>query len=51
LPFLLMQAAAPLVLAFVAERASDSGVLMMVAALALGSFACFVLLRAPRAER
>ncbi len=47
-PFLVMQAIAPLVLAFVAERASDPAVLMVVAALALIAFACFVLLRRPR---
>jgi len=47
-PSLVMQAIAPLVLAFVAERASDPAMLTAVAALALISFACFVLLRRPQ---
>ncbi len=47
MPFLVMQAIAPLVLAFVAERVSDTAVLM-VAALALVALACFVVLRVPR---
>jgi MFS family permease len=49
-PFLIMQAIAPLVLAFVAERASDAAVLAIVAALALLAFGCFVLLRRPRPD-
>jgi predicted MFS family arabinose efflux permease len=48
-PFLLMQAIAPLVLAFVAERISDTAVLTVVAALALLAFGCFALLRRPLA--
>jgi hypothetical protein len=47
-PWLVMQAIAPLVLAFVAERASDPAVLALVAMLALVSFACLVALRAPK---
>jgi MFS family permease len=47
--FLLMQAIAPLVLAFVAERASDAAVLMLVAAFASVSFAGFVAIRRPAA--
>jgi MFS family permease len=48
-PFLVMQAIAPLVLAFVAERISDAAVLGVVAALALLAFGCFALLRRPSA--
>ena len=47
-PWLVMQAIAPLVLAFVAERASDSAVLALVAMLALVSFICLVVLRPPK---
>jgi len=47
-PFLLMQAIAPLVLAFVAERTSDPVVLLVTAALALLAFVCFVALRRPK---
>jgi predicted MFS family arabinose efflux permease len=47
-PFLVMQAIAPLVLAFVAEHVSDAAVLAVVAALALLAFGCFVVLRRPR---
>lgn len=46
-PWLVMQSIAPLVLAFVAERASDPAALALVAALALTSFACLALLRPP----
>jgi hypothetical protein len=49
-PFLVMQAIAPLVLAFVAERVSDPAVLATVAALALVAFACFVSLRRPKSQ-
>ncbi len=45
--FLLMQAIAPLVLAFVAERTSDPAVLAVVAAFALVSFAGFAAIRRP----
>lgn len=48
-PSLAMQAVAPLVLAFVAERTSDGGALALVAGLALVSSVCLVVLRAPRA--
>ncbi len=47
-PFLVMQAVAPLILAFVAERVSDPAVLAVVAALALAAFCCFVALRPPK---
>jgi hypothetical protein len=43
-----MQAIAPLVLAFVAERTSDSAALALVASLALVSFVCLAVLRAPK---
>src|SRR5581483_1686412 len=46
-PFLVMQALAPLVLAFVIERASDIGALMLVAAFALIAFGCFAAIRRP----
>jgi predicted MFS family arabinose efflux permease len=48
-PCLVMQAIAPLVLAFVAERASDPIALALVAVLALISFACLASLRRPKA--
>ena len=48
-PWLVMQAIAPLVLAFVAERASDPAVLALVAMLALVSLICLVVLRPPKA--
>jgi MFS family permease len=47
-PFLVMQAIAPLVLAFVAERASDPAVLGVVAAFAATSFAGFAAMRRPK---
>ena len=47
-PFLVMQAIAPLVLAFVAERASDPAVLMVVAAFALVAFAGLAAIRPPK---
>jgi hypothetical protein len=46
-PFLVMQAIAPLVLAFVAERTSDPAVLALVAGFALVSFVGFALVRRP----
>src|SRR5262245_39146881 len=49
-PFLAMQAIAPLVLAFIAERVSDPAVLATVAALALIAFVCFVVLRRPKSQ-
>jgi MFS family permease len=47
-PFLLMQAIAPLVLAFVAERGTDPAVLGVTAGLTLIAFGCFAALRRPR---
>jgi MFS family permease len=47
-PYLVVQAIAPLVLAFVAERASDPAVLAVVAAFAATSFIGFVAMRRPK---
>jgi dipeptide/tripeptide permease len=47
-PWLAMQAAAPLVLAVVAERVSDAAALALAAVLALIALGCFVALRRPR---
>jgi len=47
-PFLLMQAAAPLVMAFVVERTSDPAALALAALCAATALACFVLIRPPR---
>jgi Major Facilitator Superfamily len=47
-PYLVMQAIAPLVLAFVAERTSDPTVLAVVAAFAAISFIGFVAVRRPK---
>jgi MFS family permease len=49
-PYLVMQAIAPLVLAFVAERASDPAVLAVVAAFAAASFIGFIVMRPPKAS-
>jgi hypothetical protein len=46
-PWLVMQSAAPLVLAVVAERASDAAALTLVCAFALVALACFVAIRRP----
>jgi hypothetical protein len=46
-PWLVMQSAAPLVLAFVAERASDAAALALVCAFALLALGCFVAIRRP----
>ncbi|MGC1466209.1 MAG: MFS transporter [Pseudolabrys sp.] len=46
-PFLLMQAAAPLVMAFVVERASDPAALALAAAFAAAALACFAVIRPP----
>jgi hypothetical protein len=46
-PSLAMQAIAPLVLALVAERVSDTAALMVVAALAVLAGGCFAVLRRP----
>jgi hypothetical protein len=48
-PFLVMQAIAPLVLAFVAERASDPAVLAVVAAFATVAFVAFAAISPPKA--
>jgi hypothetical protein len=48
-PFLVMQAIAPLVLAFVAERASDPAVLAVVAGFATVAFVAFAAIRPPKA--
>jgi hypothetical protein len=50
-PFLVMQAIAPLVLAFVAERASDPAVLGVVAAFAATSFVGFAAMRRPKSNQ
>lgn len=47
LPYMMMQAIAPLVLAFVAERTSDPKALAVVAAFALMAFLGFVAIRRP----
>jgi hypothetical protein len=49
-PFLVMQAIAPLVLAFVAERATDPAVLAVAAAFALLSFMGLVAIRRPKGQ-
>jgi hypothetical protein len=46
-PWLVMQSAAPLVLAVVAERLSDAAALAFVCAFALIALACFVAIRRP----
>jgi MFS family permease len=46
-PFLLMQAAAPLVMAFVVERVSDPAALALAAMFALAALVCFFLIRRP----
>ena len=48
-PWLLMQSAAPLVFAFVAERGSDMAALALVAALASGALICLAAIRRPQA--
>jgi hypothetical protein len=45
--WLVMQSAAPLVMAFVAERASDSTALALAAAFAIVALACFAAIRRP----
>jgi len=47
-PFLLVQAAAPLVMAFVVDRASDPAALALAAAFAAAALACFALIKRPR---
>jgi hypothetical protein len=47
-PYLLIQAIAPLVLAFVAERGSDPAVLTVTAAFAFAALAAFAAIRRPQ---
>jgi len=47
-PFLVVQAVAPVVLAYVVERASDGAGLMVVAAFAVVALACFAAIRPAR---
>jgi hypothetical protein len=49
-PWLLMQSVAPLVMAFVAERASDAVALAFAAGFALVALACFATIRRPTAQ-
>jgi hypothetical protein len=46
-PFLLVQSAAPLVMAFVVERASDPAALAVAAGFAAAALACFVVIKRP----
>jgi MFS family permease len=46
-PFLLMQSAAPLIMAFVIERTSDAAALALAAAFASIALVCFISLRRP----
>jgi MFS family permease len=46
-PFLVVQAAAPLVMAFVVDRASDSAALALAACFAAVALTCFVVIRRP----
>jgi len=46
-PFLLMQSAAPLVMAFVIERTSDPAALALAAGFASAALVCFTLIRRP----
>ena len=46
-PFLLMQSAAPLVMAFVVERTSDPAALALAAGFAAAALTCFVLIKRP----
>jgi MFS family permease len=46
-PFLLMQSAAPLIMAFVIERTSDAAALSLAAAFAAIALVCFISLRRP----
>jgi hypothetical protein len=48
-PYLVMQAIAPLVLAFVAERSSDAAALAVTAAFATIAFIAFAAVRRPNA--
>jgi hypothetical protein len=46
-PFLLVQAAAPFIMAFMIERTSDLGALTLAAGFATVALICFVLIRRP----
>ncbi len=46
-PFMLVQSGAPLVMAFVAERASDAAALALAAAFAVVALGCFLAVRRP----
>lgn len=46
-PFLLMQAVAPLVMAFIVERMSDGAALALAAAFVAVGLACFIVIRRP----
>jgi MFS family permease len=46
-PFLLVQAAAPVVMAFVVDRASDQAALALAACFAAAALDCFILIRRP----
>ena len=46
-PWLLMQAAAPLVMAFVVDRATDPAALALAAAFAATALVCFILIKRP----
>jgi hypothetical protein len=46
-PFLLMQSAAPLVMAFVVERTSDPAALALAAGFAAVALVCFILIKRP----
>ena len=47
-PFLVVQALAPVVVTYVAERASDATGLALVAAFAVAAFVCFLTIRQPQ---
>jgi len=47
-PWLLMQAAAPMVMAFVVDRGTDPAALALAACFATAALTCFVLIRRPR---
>jgi predicted MFS family arabinose efflux permease len=46
-PFLLVQASAPLMMAFVVDRASDPAALALAATFAVAALVCFILIRRP----
>ena len=46
-PFLAVQALAPVIVTYVADRASDAAGLTLVAAFAVAAFICFLMIRAP----